>query len=220
MRFPRQTIDQIKAIYKGPLFKVLDPNGNSDTRHQHQGIRQGCTISPYLFNLVMHSLIHDTNRLAGRGGISRLSEVINTSFILYADDTAVIGDSSSVNVNIHALQMQAALIGLSLNEKKCEFLAFACDPTITYRGGKHLTRVHKAKYLGGIISDKADPTEDITNRLGIASREFYKCKDIWDIWDIKWRLQIYEVKIASTLIYGTDRPLPEREKVRISLIRM
>ena len=73
MRFPRQIIDQIKAIYKGPFFKVLDPNGNSDTHHQHQGIRQGCTISPYLFNLVMHTLIHDTNRLAGRGGISRLS---------------------------------------------------------------------------------------------------------------------------------------------------
>jgi len=157
MRFPKQTIDQIKAIYKGPLFKVLDPNGNSDTHNQHQGIRQGCTISPYLFNLVMHTLIHDTNRLAGRGGASRLSDVINTSFILYADDTAVIGDPSSVNVNIHALQRQAALIGLSLNEKKCEFLAFACDPTITYRGGKHLARVHKAKYLGGIISDKADP---------------------------------------------------------------
>ena len=76
----------------------------------------------------------------------------------------------------------------------------------SYRGGKHLTRVHKAKYLGGIISDKADPTEDITNLLGIAAKEFYKCKDVWDNQklDQGWRLHIYEVKVASTLIYGMD----------------
>ena len=77
---------------------------------------------------------------------------------------------------------------------------------LSTEGGKHIARVHKAKYLGGIISDKADPTEDITNRLGIASREFYKCKDIWDNQklEVSWRLHIYEVKVASTLIYGTD----------------
>ena len=123
----------------------------------------------------MHTLIHDTNKLAGRGGKSRLSEVINTGFILYADDTAIVGDPSSVNINIHALQRQAALIGLSLNEKKCEFLAFACNPSITYRSGKLLTRALKAKYLGGIISGKSDPSEDLANRLSIASREFYRC---------------------------------------------
>jgi len=206
MKFPKQIIDQIKAIYSGPLFKVLDPNGNSDAHHQSQGIRQGCTISPYLFNLVMHTLIFDTTKLASRGGISRLSEVINSSFILYADDTAIIGDPSSVNINIHCLQRQAALIGLSLNEKKCEFLAFACEPSITYRNGKPLTKALKAKYLGGIISCKSDPSEDLANRLSIASREFYKCKDIWDHPKLvlPWKLQIYEAKIASTLIYGID----------------
>ena len=101
----------------------------------------------------MHTLIQDTNRLAGPEGTSRLSNIINSSFILYADDTAVICDPYSVTVNIHALQRQTALIGLNLNEKKCEFLAFACDPILSYRNGKHLTRAHKATYFGGIASD-------------------------------------------------------------------
>ena len=52
----------------------------------------------------MHTLIQDTNRLAGPEGKSRLSNIINTNFILYADDTAVIGDPQSVTVNTHALK--------------------------------------------------------------------------------------------------------------------
>ena len=128
MRFPLQIINQIKAICKGPLFRVFDPNGPSDTHSQNQGIRQGCTISPYLLNLVMHTLIHDTNRLAGPSGTSRLSQVIDTSFISYADDAVVIGDPNSVTILIHSLQRQAALLALTLMRRDVNFLPSLATP--------------------------------------------------------------------------------------------
>jgi len=80
------------------------------------------------------------------------------------------------------------------------------NPLSPTKNGKRLTRVHKAKYLGGIISDKANPTEDITNRLSLAAQAFYKCRDIWDNQKLamEWKLHIYEVKVSSTLIYGMD----------------
>ena len=84
----------IQAIYSERSSKVVDCNETSKQHAQNAGISQGCPLSPFLFVMIMTILMHDAaesldssdQRLLERGGLTQL---------LYADDTLLLGVSSS-----------------------------------------------------------------------------------------------------------------------------
>ena len=49
----------VKALYKNPTFNVEMGHQASGWKKQNTGIRQGCTLSPYLFLIVMTAIMHD-----------------------------------------------------------------------------------------------------------------------------------------------------------------
>ena len=49
-------LNNIKALYKNPTFKVVQGIHESQWCQQRTGIRQGCPLSPYLFILTMHAM--------------------------------------------------------------------------------------------------------------------------------------------------------------------
>ena len=48
-----------KQLYNNPTFKVEMGHQTSDWKKQQTGIRQGCTLSPYLFLIIMTAIMHD-----------------------------------------------------------------------------------------------------------------------------------------------------------------
>jgi hypothetical protein len=58
---PPKLINMVKALYRNPQFMVCIDGLYSEKHKQHTGIRQGCPLSPYLFILAMHNLMHDVN---------------------------------------------------------------------------------------------------------------------------------------------------------------
>ena len=52
LNIPEIVVNNIKAIYENPQFKVKDGDLESAYKKQESGIRQGCPLPPYLFLLV------------------------------------------------------------------------------------------------------------------------------------------------------------------------
>ena len=50
-----------KHFYEHPQFRVRAFNKTSTNKTQNTGIRQGCTLSPYLFLIIMTVFFYDTN---------------------------------------------------------------------------------------------------------------------------------------------------------------
>ena len=59
LNIPSKTIANIEAIYEHPKFKVRDNDGESEYTKQNSGIRQGCSLSPYLSLPVMTVMFAD-----------------------------------------------------------------------------------------------------------------------------------------------------------------
>ena len=54
-------INLTKELYKNPKFRVEMGDETSSWKTQETGIRQGCTLSPYLFILLMSAILWDVH---------------------------------------------------------------------------------------------------------------------------------------------------------------
>ena len=71
-------------------------NGASEWFPVNVGLRQGCVMSPWLFNVYMDGVVREVNvRVLGKGLelLSANSGRFEINQLLYADDTALVADS-------------------------------------------------------------------------------------------------------------------------------
>ena len=87
----------ILSLYSHPKFRVRDAGQTSSICSQTRGLRQGCLLSPYLFNLVLTHLFYDVE-IAYTQQFGLLAGVLSTPFHLwdseYADDTTLLSNSA------------------------------------------------------------------------------------------------------------------------------
>ena len=77
--FPPPFINSGMSLDHSPKSRVRDAGNASEIFSQTRGLRQGCPLSPYLFNFVLTHLFHDVeNSYVAQHGL--LSGVINTPF--------------------------------------------------------------------------------------------------------------------------------------------
>lgn len=88
---------------------------------KNKGIKQGCTISPYLFVVFMHYAIQ---RAADRLGIDTNLETFQLPFMLaYADDIIILTENlQSASDVVRELKREFQDIGLTINAPKCKVL--------------------------------------------------------------------------------------------------
>ena len=54
---PDKIINMINEIYREPKYTIVDKDTTTDPRIQRAGIRQGCPLSPYLFIMLLMTVI-------------------------------------------------------------------------------------------------------------------------------------------------------------------
>lgn len=97
MGTPRHLIHLIEALYTSNTATVRVNDTLSDTFSTAAGLRQGCILSPLLFNVYTEYIIREI--LEGwKGGIAVGGRKINN--LRYADDTLIIAKDEHELINI------------------------------------------------------------------------------------------------------------------------
>ena len=132
-----------KQLYKNPQFYVEMEGKCSEWKTQTTGIRQGCTLSPYLFLILMTAIFHDVHDDDELNKLLEKDKVIGAIFheILYADDTIIYSRSHKTLSKLLAkIQTEGERYGLKLNEEKCEAININTEGTVLFKNG---TKVKK-----------------------------------------------------------------------------
>src|SRR6266403_1599401 len=135
-----------------------------------RGVRQGCVISPVLFNLYSEFMIQEAmedveeTRFVG----------VNITNLRYADDAVLVAEKRrKMQKMIDRLNKTCALYGMKINVIKTKVMIM--NGTAKPKGmqrcivldGVPLEQVSRFKYLGSWITEDARSDEDIITRVGI-----------------------------------------------------
>ena len=164
-----------KNLYAGQKAHMRDHEDK--TIEVRRGVRQGCVLSPILYNTYADEVLKD---LSIDKGIIIGGKKINR--IMYADDTAIISDSETTLKNLmEEVERRAKAYNINLNIRKTK-----CT-RINWKGIKELNAqvnnneiesVKNFKYLGVNIECTGRDTDEIQQRIGIARKAFWNCRDI------------------------------------------
>lgn len=113
----------IKDIYTDATMCVRTANGMTAPIQCNKGVKQGCPLSPILFNFVMEPLIRAADSTTS-GGYSIGNHDIRS--LAYADDLCVLANSTTaMQEMLLAIQSASNWAGLSFNPRKCGTLTLS-----------------------------------------------------------------------------------------------
>ena len=81
----------MRNLYAGQEATVRIGHGTTDCFHIREGVRQGCILSPCLFNLYAENITRNSGLDEAQAGIKITGRNINN--LRYADDTTLMAES-------------------------------------------------------------------------------------------------------------------------------
>jgi exonuclease III len=173
-----------------------------------RGVRQGCVISPLLFNLYSEFMIREA--MENMEGIK--CGGVNITDLRYADDAILVSDKRrKLQKMIDKLNDTCKEYGMDINVKKTKVMVMnkmkglsesLKDITLN---NVPLEKVARFKYLGSWITEDSRCEEDIRTRVGMAKAAFWQNKELMrrNI-RLKTKIKILNCYVFSVLNYGCE----------------
>ncbi|WUR03787.1 pol polyprotein [Vairimorpha necatrix] len=133
-------LDVIRSLYKDPRMCVRVGSSTSPIVNYHCGVRQGCPVSPILFDLFINDL------LLGMEGVTIPGVDSTISGLLFADDAVILAESeSALRRNLKILSSWSEKHEMSVNASKCGIMAISTTEQIEAGGPESILLNKKAK---------------------------------------------------------------------------
>ena len=162
----------VQNLYWNQTASIMFEDGESDSFDIKRGVRQGCILSPKLFNLYTEDIFKQADKLPGVkiGGK-------NITNLRYADDTALIAESAQgLQQIVDVVKSESLKRGLKMNIKKTKTMVIIREPENPQVDikvdGTTLEQVQTFKYLGQTITSDGRSDTAIRQRIEIARQTF------------------------------------------------
>ena len=111
----------LRNLYAGQETTVRTVHGTTDWFQVGKGVRQGCILSPFLFNFYAEYIIWNAGLEEAQAGIKIAGKNINN--LRYADDTTLMAESEEELKNLLMKVKECEKVGLKLNIQKAKIIA-------------------------------------------------------------------------------------------------
>ncbi|KAI5720095.1 hypothetical protein M8J77_001812 [Diaphorina citri] len=214
----------IHSLYKNQVAGIKVNNSERRTAKIRKGVRQGCNLSPYLFNLYIERAMNIIKECCTGIVLNRTHRI---QMLRFADDIAIIAPDE-FNLRRALDYMDDVLTNqffMKINIKKTEILMCTNEPeevNITLRNNP-LKQTKSFKYLGSCITEDGKSLSDIKQRIGQAKAAFYKKISLFcsNNIDIELRKRLVKSLVWSVALYGSETwTMNKAEKKRIEAFEM
>ena len=122
MGIPDHLTCLLRNLYAGQEATVRTGHGTTDWFQIGIGVRQGCILSPCLFNLYAENIMRNAGLQKAQAEIKNARRSINN--LRYADDTTLMAESEEeLNILLMKVKEDSEKVGLKLNSQKTKIMA-------------------------------------------------------------------------------------------------
>ena len=121
MGIPDHLICLLRNLYVGQEATVRTGHGTTAWFQIGKGVRQGCILSPWLFNLYTEYLMRNAGLNEAQSGIKIARRNINN--LGYTDDTTLMAESEEVKSLLMKVKEESEKVGLKLNIQQTKVMA-------------------------------------------------------------------------------------------------
>ena len=217
MGFPTHLVALIAGLYDNQKATIRWNGEHCEFFNISKGVRQGCILSPHLFNLYTEQIMREAD-LRGLGISIGGRNVVE---LRYADDTCLIGiNITQMRKVIGKVNRSGKKAGLELNEKKTKVMHIkgknsqAEEFTIIEVNGVVLEKVEHFKYLGSIKSSDGTCLKDVKTRIAMAKQKMVQLNNLWKDRSVPNSLKITILKclVWPVVMYGCEAWTLRREE--------
>ncbi|KAF7253208.1 cAMP-specific 3',5'-cyclic phosphodiesterase 4B [Varanus komodoensis] len=163
MGVPDHLIGLLRNLYVDQEATVRTGHGTTDWFKIEKGVRQGCILSPCLFNLYAEHIMRKVGLDESPVGIKIAGRNINN--LRYADDTTLTAESEEeLKRLLMRVKEESAKVGLKLKIKKTKIMA--SGPLTSWQiDREEMEVVTDFIFLGSRITTDGDCSQEIKRRL-------------------------------------------------------
>ena len=204
---PEDLIQLLEDLYRKTVSAVRVDGELTEWFKVTVGVRQGCNLSPYLFNLILEAMMIEALKNGNDEiGVTLYGQKVNN--LRFADDIDLVANSSEqLQTLTDRIRESSKRFGLKINTQKTKTMSIGKHhETIKVTiNGEDVEQVEEFTYLGGVVTEDGRSTKDIKRRIGLASAAFGQLTKMWksDI-SLKIKLKLYETLVVPVLMYGAE----------------
>ena len=112
----------LRNLCEGQVATVRTGHGTTDGFQIGKGVRQGCILSPCLFNFYAEYIMRNAGLEEAQAGIKIAGRNVNN--LRYADDITLMAESEELKSLFMKVKEESEKVGLKLNIQKTKIMAF------------------------------------------------------------------------------------------------
>ena len=203
----------IKNLYSKATSAVLFNNSRGDWFRTTIGVRQGCLLSPTLFNIFLERIttdgLEDHEGTVSIGGIA----IINLRF---ADDIDGLAREEEKLANlVERLDKASTAYGMEISGEKTKPMTNNNSGinTETKVNGQKFETVTSFKYLGSVITDEGSKPE-ILSRRAQATATLTRLKPVWidKSMSLSSKIRLMRSLVTSIFLYASPSQQSSKEE--------
>ena len=220
MGVPEHLIVMLSNLYTNQEATIMTEYGETSNIPIGKGVRQGCILSPLLFNIyaekIMREALDKWDKGIGIGGRK-------VSTLRYADDTTLIASNREDLIElIEKVKSSSEKAGLYLNVKKIKVMATGELDSIIV-DGVNIEVVERFVFLGALITSDGQIDMELCRRIAMGKsamgslRKNFKDRDL----RLATKVKIVQTLIFPIILYGAETwTLKKKERAKIDAFEM
>lgn len=202
--FPRHIVYVLQRLYEGQMAIVRTEHGDTEEFNIGKGVRQGCILSPVLFNMYGERIMREAGLDTSMEGIRIGGRCINN--LRYADDTTLVATGDErIRQLIRNVKTESEKFGLYLNVGKTKIMTTANIESFII-DGCNIEVVNNFNFLGSTIERTGGCTKEIGRRIGLGKAAMMNLTKIWKDRGISTSTKVMLVRalVFPVLKYGCE----------------